>query len=228
MKDWKQKYVLAAIENGYPNIKIADGVDNPLIITTGVANVGSDLILDLNGHEIQRNNREPMLNIENGVRLTIIDTSVNQEGSFYNPVGSVLQIDGGTLTVSQGAFISGPKPSEYAEGSGGSWSAVPADDDKDDYGGTIGADAAALTLYEKVGDSYTQREGVTLPIVAPYVKSMTYTEGGGTYWFVNGNMYFDKASSVPPVARLISMARLSYSWSVRRFTPDFSASSFWE
>lgn len=188
--------LLAAIKNGYPNIKIADGVDNPLIITTGVADVGSDLILDLNGHEIQRNNREPMLNIENGVRLTIIDTSVNQEGSFYNPVGSVLQIDGGTLTVSQGAFISGPKPSEYAEDSGGSWSAVPAVDDKDDYGGTIGAAAEALTLYEKVGDSYTQREGVTLPIVAPYVKSMTYTEGGGTYWFVNGNMYFDKSSSV--------------------------------
>ena len=188
--------LLAAIENGYPNIKIADSVDNPLIITTGVADVGSDLILDLNGHEIQRNNREPMLNIENGVRLTIIDTSVNQEGSFYNPVGSVLQIDGGTLTVSQGAFISGPKSSEYAESSGSSWTAVPADDDKDDYGGTIGASAEALTLYEKVGDSYTPREGVTLPIVAPYVKSMTYTEGGGTYWFVNGNMYFDKSSSV--------------------------------
>ena len=68
--------LIASIENGYSNIKIADSVDNPLIITSGVTDVGADLILDLNGHEIQRNNREPMLNIENGVRLTIIDTSV--------------------------------------------------------------------------------------------------------------------------------------------------------
>ena len=104
--------LIASIENGYSNIKIADSVDNPLIITSGVTDVGADLILDLNGHEIQRNNREPMLNIENGVRLTIIDTSVRQDGSFYNPVGSVLQIGGGTLTVAAGDFISGPKKSE--------------------------------------------------------------------------------------------------------------------
>ena len=91
--------LIAAIENGYSNIKIADSVDNPLIITSGVTDVGTDLILDLNGHEIQRNNRDPMLNIENGVRLTIIDTSSQQEGSFYNPVGSVLQIGGGSYSL---------------------------------------------------------------------------------------------------------------------------------
>lgn len=155
--------LIAAIENGYSNIKIADSVDNPLIITSGVTDVGTDLILDLNGHEIQRNNRDPMLNIENGVRLTIIDTSSQQEGSFYNPVGSVLQIGGGTLTVSAGAFISGPKKSEYAheDGSGG-WTAGS---------GTV-----------------------KMPVITPYVTQVQYSAGSTeSYWFVNGNMYFDES-----------------------------------
>lgn len=54
---------IAAVENGYSNITISDNVDNPLVITSGVTDVGSDLIIDLNGHEIQRNNRDPMLNV---------------------------------------------------------------------------------------------------------------------------------------------------------------------
>ena len=102
----------AAINNGYSNIKIADDVDNPLIIMGGVSDVNSDLVIDLNGHEIQRNNREPLLNVTQGVRLTIIDSSENQTGSFYNPVGSVLQISGGTLTIAAGSFESGPRSSD--------------------------------------------------------------------------------------------------------------------
>ena len=96
----------SAIENGYSNIKVSDDVDNPLIITGSVSDVNSDLTIDLNGHELQRNNREPMLNVTEGVRLTIIDTSEKQTGSFYNPVGSVLRISGGTLTVAAGLFES--------------------------------------------------------------------------------------------------------------------------
>ena len=64
----------SAIENGYTNIKISDDVDNPLVITGSVSDVNSDLTIDLNGHELQRNNRDPVLNVTNGVRLTIIDT----------------------------------------------------------------------------------------------------------------------------------------------------------
>ena len=97
----------AAIENGYTNIKIDDSVDNPLIITGGVSDVNSDLTIDLNGHELQRNNREPVLNVTNGVRLTIIDSKGG--GGFYNPVGSVLRISGGTLTVAAGIVESGPR-----------------------------------------------------------------------------------------------------------------------
>lgn len=180
--------LIAAIENGYSNIKIADGVDNPLIITSGVTDVGTDLILDLNGHEIQRNNREPMLNIQNGVRLTIIDTSVEQSGSFYNPVGSVLRIGGGTLTVSAGAFVSGPKKSEYAEGSGGHWSA-----DRENGGGTIDGTTAAVTLYVKdeSGENY-EGSAANMPVITPHVEEATYSAGETQqYWFVNGNMYFD-------------------------------------
>lgn len=193
--------LIAAIENGYSNIKIADSVDNPLIITSGVTDVGTDLILDLNGHEIQRNNRDPMLNIENGVRLTIIDTSSQQEGSFYNPVGSVLQIGGGTLTVSAGAFISGPKKSEYAheDGSGG-WTAgseVQSDDGLfalGGEGGTIDGKTADVTLYVENGGIYTGSEGsVSMPVITPFVRQASYAVGEEeqTYWFVNGNMYFD-------------------------------------
>ena len=101
-----------AIENGYNNIKIKDDVDNPLIISGGISDVNSDLVIDLNGHEIQRNNREPLLNVTQGVKLTIIDTSEEQTGSFYNPVGSVLRISGGSLTVSAGEFESGPRSGE--------------------------------------------------------------------------------------------------------------------
>ena len=111
--------LIAAVENGYSNITIADSVEDPLIITSGVTDVGSDLILDLNGHEIQRNNHNPMLNITDGVRMTVIDSSSAQTGSFYNPVGSVLEISGGTLTVTGGDFVSGPKKSEYANAGNG-------------------------------------------------------------------------------------------------------------
>lgn len=104
---------ISAIQNGYTNIKISDDASESIVITTGVTDVGSDLIINLNGHQLVRNSREPMLNIQQGVHLTIIDSSPDKSGSFYNPVGSVLQIDGGTLTVSGGTFESGPRTQEY-------------------------------------------------------------------------------------------------------------------
>lgn len=104
---------VGAIENGYSNIIIDDEAPEEIIITTGVTDVGVDLIIDLNGHKIVRNNREPLLNVQNGVRLTIMDRSKDKTGAFYNPVGSVLQISGGTLTVSGGKFESGPRKAEY-------------------------------------------------------------------------------------------------------------------
>mgnify|MGYP001623055331 FL=1 len=189
--------LIASIENGYSNIKIADSVDNPLIITSGVTDVGADLILDLNGHEIQRNNREPMLNIENGVRLTIIDTSVRQDGSFYNPVGSVLQIGGGTLTVAAGDFISGPKKSEYAHFNGTEWTAKSSVTSSDGLftlggeGGSIGTTEATVSLYIKSENSYKETTAA-MPVIDPYITDVQYAVGeeNQQHWFVNGNMYF--------------------------------------
>lgn len=181
---------IAAVENGYSNITIADDVDDPLIITSGITDVGADLIIDLNGHEIQRNNREPMLNIIEGVRLTVIDSSTSQTGSFYNPVGSVLQIDGGTLTVTAGTFTSGPRSEEYA-GTGTYAS---------ESGGYVDS-FASLTVREKNenGSGYTESVE-SAPIILPEVTSVS----GSDSYFVNGNMYFDKGWTAPAGAVLSS------------------------
>lgn len=109
---------IGAIENGYSNVYIADDADEEIIITTGVTDVSVDLIINLNGHTVVRNNRDPILNVQDGIRLTVTDTSTKKTGSFYNPVGSVLQISGGTLTVTGGLFESGPRKEEYGAASG--------------------------------------------------------------------------------------------------------------
>ena len=180
-----------AIENGYTNIQISDEVDNPLVITGGVADVNSDLTIDLNGHEIQRNNREPMLDIQEGVRLTITDSKGG--GGFYNPLGSVLRISGGTLTVTNGLFESGPRngvsmaetdgaaehKSEYAADSGSVYS-TPA--------GASASESKPVFYYEKSGASYTKSDEITAaPILVPNVKKSTVNTGR---FVVNGNMYF--------------------------------------
>lgn len=171
--------LIAAVENGYSNITIADSVEDPLIITSGVTDVGSDLILDLNGHEIQRNNRNPMLNITDGVRMTVIDSSSAQTGSFYNPVGSVLEISGGTLTVTGGDFVSGPKKSEYANAGNGFDS---------DSGGALGAGVVGFlrTLDASTGE-YTETREATVPRIEPTVTPTAAAV------FVSGNMYLEEA-----------------------------------
>lgn len=184
-----------AIENGYTNIQISDEVDNPLVITGGVADVNSDLTIDLNGHEIQRNNREPMLDIQEGVRLTITDSKGG--GGFYNPVGSVLRISGGTLTVTNGLFESGPRngvsmaetdgaaehKSEYATSSGSVYS-TPA--------GASASESKRVIYYEKSGASYTKSDEITVaPILVPNAKKSTVNTGR---FVVNGNMYFENGA----------------------------------
>ena len=75
-----QEELFAAINNGYSFIQINKNVDNPLIVTQKAENLNSDLILDLNGIEIQRNGPDPILNISHGVRRTIMDTSEEKTG----------------------------------------------------------------------------------------------------------------------------------------------------
>lgn len=178
----------AAINNGYSNIKIADDVDNPLIIMGGVSDVNSDLVIDLNGHEIQRNNREPLLNVTQGVRLTIIDSSENQTGSFYNPVGSVLQISGGTLTIAAGSFESGPRSSD-ARNSGDLNEYARYNDPAYRYETPVGSylgNFSVSNIYNRDGDLEEPAFDIRMPAIIPHV-SNDGDERGVT---VNGNMYF--------------------------------------
>ncbi len=178
--------LISAIENGYSNVKIDDSVENPLVITSGITDVGTDLILDLNGHELQRNNREPMLNITEGIRMTIIDSSKSQKGSFYNPVGSVLRVSGGTLTVQAGLYESGPRDNEYAKQAGDRY--------ESDSGGSISlTNNDEVNIFSKSGESYTSGGTVTLPVITPYVTKIDASDGG---WFVNGNMYLAEGLSI--------------------------------
>lgn len=186
-----------AIENGYSNVVISDDADSTIIITGGVSDVNSDLTIDLNGHELQRNNRDPMLNVTEGVRLTIVDSKGG--GGFYNPVGSVLRINGGTLTVAAGLFESGPRdgasmsaqsgnaehPSEYASGSGANWKAENA--------GSF-TSVKSGSLFVRGSGSYSEVTAVSyLPVIIPTVTAPGEGEKKAT---VNGNMYFAEDAGV--------------------------------
>lgn len=189
----------SAIENGYSNIKVSDDVDNPLIITGSVSDVNSDLTIDLNGHELQRNNREPMLNVTEGVRLTIIDTSEKQTGSFYNPVGSVLRISGGTLTVAAGLFESGPRDGENLAGGSSVYSSEYAYQEDGVWRNKAGAEisgTASVAYYEKNGGGYTERQR-NMPVIIPAVTNVgsAPSDGGTPQHSVNGNFYFDADAS---------------------------------
>lgn len=104
--------LVAAIENGYSYIEIADGAEDPFVITDGVTNVSANLVLDINGHSLVRNSRNPLINVQKDVSVVIVYDSKGS-GSFYNPVGSLLQASGGTLTIATGEFTSGPKAEDY-------------------------------------------------------------------------------------------------------------------
>lgn len=105
--------LFAAINQGYSYIQISNDLKNPFVITDSPKNLTTDLILDLNGIELYRHGTDPVFVIEDGVRLTITDTSETQRGCLYNPTGSVIKISGGTLTVASGKFECGPRYSEY-------------------------------------------------------------------------------------------------------------------
>ena len=192
---FSEEQFFSAIENGYSNIKISEDVESPIVITGSMGNVHSDLTIDLNGHELQRNNREPLLNVQAGVNLTIIDSSEKQTGCFYNPVGSVITVSGGTLTTQSGIFESGPRSdnsgyfgyndnthqkNEYAAQSGGTWS-TPA-------GAKIEKNAE-VTLFD--ASTGTPQQGLpSMPVIIPNVFAVTVNDGEKAYDAVNGNMYF--------------------------------------
>ena len=188
----------AAISNGYNYIIIGDAIKDPLIIAGSMSDIRDDLIIDLNGHEIQRNSRDPLLNVTTGFALTIIDRVGT--GSMYNPVGSVIQVSGGTLTVQNGIFESGPRSDDSRNGvSDENYNEYATVDDNNNWvtdgggsisGGTSGT--AQVTVYrnsnigsENTSNTYGDSIGtVALPIITPKAT------GRGV---VNGSMYFDDA-----------------------------------
>ena len=194
------KEFFAAIQNGYTNIKIHDDVKNPIIVSGTAPDVNSDLTIDLNGHELQRNDRSPMLNVSQGVRLTIIDSSKGGGGGFYNPVGSVLNIDGGTLTVAAGVFESGPRDgendgeanigtfrgSEYAVQVGNQWQT-----ESGNNGGKVLGIVKTNTYYRT--DNYTTPQNKTKPIIIPAI--LERDSNGPTH--ISGNMYFSEDIDTP-------------------------------
>ena len=104
--------LVSAIENGYSYIEIGEGAEEPFVITDGVTDVTANLVLDINGHDLVRNSRNPLIDVQKNVSVVIVYDS-KSSGSFYNPVGSLLQASGGTLTIATGDFTSGPKAGDY-------------------------------------------------------------------------------------------------------------------
>ena len=98
-----------AVENGYSYIKIADNAEEPFVINNDIADVYTNLVLDVNGTTVIRNSRNPVLDVRRSISVVLVyDSSVEGSGGFYNPVGSALQTSGGSLTVGSGVYESGP------------------------------------------------------------------------------------------------------------------------
>ena len=99
-----------AIENGYSYIQIDKDAAEPFVINSDIADVVTNLVLDVNGKVVVRNSRNPLLDVKRNVSVVLVyDSSQQQTGGFYNPIGSALQASGGTLTVGTGIYESGPR-----------------------------------------------------------------------------------------------------------------------
>lgn len=105
-----------AINNGYSYIKIAADAEEPFVVNNDIANVYTNLVIDVNGNTVIRNSRNPVLDVSRSISVVLVyDSSVEGSGGFYNPVGSALQTSGGSLTVGSGVYESGPNSSVNAD-----------------------------------------------------------------------------------------------------------------
>lgn len=182
-----QDELFSAINQGYSYVQLDKNIENPLIVTQNAETLDRDLILDLNGIEIQRNGYDPILRVKPGVRLTVVDTSDEQTGGLYNPVGSVFQINGGTLTVVAGTFESGPRYSEYYSYNTSVLNNVG------ETKRTVIDDSKNVTFYKKISDNSFSTGTVTN---APIIRS--YPTKTGEIKYNHGNLYFDEKVSMGP------------------------------
>ncbi len=107
-----------AIDYGYSYVKLFDldsKTDTDSWVLTGAETLKlkQPLTIDLNGQTLVRNGTLSLLAIQPGATLTILDTSAEKTGGFYNPVGSVFSIDGGSMLIQGGKIESGPRYWEY-------------------------------------------------------------------------------------------------------------------
>ena len=163
-----------AINNGYSYIKVV-GDDPTLVVNNDVADVIVNLVLDVNGHKIVRNSRNPLLNVRQSVSVVLVyDSSEKAEGGFYNPVGSALQTSGGTLTVGEGVYESGPS-SEATQSQGeGTVSATVCSRDNNRKATSYSVQSTGQIfpkLTKKTGDVYL---GETYSGTGDYLKRDTY------------------------------------------------------
>ena len=177
-----QNDLFSAINQGYSYIQISNELTNPFVITQSPKNLTTDLIIDLNGIELYRHGNEPIFEVSEGVRLTITDTSETQRGCLYNPTGSVLKIDGGTLTVVSGKFECGPRYSEYYTYNNHILSS------KSQKRTIIDEEPHLVTMYTRVGEG-KQASFAQTTIYAPIIEAYDTSYDGNTHH--HGNMYFD-------------------------------------
>ncbi len=172
--------LFAAINQGYSYVQLDKEIENPLIITQKAGDLENDLILDLNGIEIQRNGYEPILNIGTNTKLTIVDSSEEQTGGLYNPVGSVFNINGGYLSVLTGYFESGPRYSEYYSYNN---NILNGDEGSQTKRTIVESDEKEVLYYGKDSTSGKIQK-------APIIKS--YPTVTGDIKYNHGNLYFDE------------------------------------
>lgn len=194
--------LIQAIKDGYSNIKIADDAEEPFVIDTGVTDVSANLVLDVNGKTLIRNSRNPMLDVQTNVSVVLIyDSSDEEQGGFYNPVGSALQASGGTLTVGSGNYDDGPKKEEYNEYNG-----------INSNHGTLDTSNSSVTLYARdnailedtVGYSVlsagsradTKGYGLVNGAQLPKINTRTVPGQNGAQDIVYGNIYLDNGSTL--------------------------------
>ncbi len=168
-----QEDLFSALENGYPYVVLSDRVRDPLIVTQETMDVKKSLVLDLNGKRLERISSNAMLNVPEGVTLTIIDSGKDGEGGLYNPVGTVLQISGGSLKVRGGKYESGPRTWEYAS-----------------YTANNRISNGEVQDVQYHAKNATTNEIRSMPIINP---TITMKEDGTTIKSVDGNVYFDVA-----------------------------------
>ncbi len=70
-----QQDLVNAIKSGYGSVQIKKDLDGPIIMTGDSLELINDLVIDLNGNEIERNNRDSLLSVPEGKSFTVVDSA---------------------------------------------------------------------------------------------------------------------------------------------------------